>query len=82
VVKAVGSGIISFQRESLPPMLVRDVLYVPGLKNNLISVPTFEDMGYEFVFCDGHVLFYPKGSNITFAKVIGIQHEKLYKLMF
>jgi hypothetical protein len=36
VVKEVGSGTVSFQRESLPPMLLREVLYVPGLKKNLI----------------------------------------------
>jgi hypothetical protein len=82
VVKVVGSGTISFQRESLPPMLLRDVLYVPGLKKNLVSVSTIEDRGYEVLFRDGHVLLYPKGSSITSTKVIGIRHEKLYKLMF
>jgi hypothetical protein len=55
VVKAVGSGTISFQRESLPPMLLRDVLYVPGLKKNLISISTIE-RGYEVLFHDGQVL--------------------------
>ena len=63
-------------------MLLRDVLYVPGLKKNLISISTIEDRGYEVLFRDGHVLLYPKGSSITLAKVIGIHHEKLYKLMF
>jgi hypothetical protein len=82
VVKAVGSGTISFQRESQPPMLLRDVLYVPGLKKNLISVSTIEERGYEVLFRDGQVLLFPKGSSITSAKVIGTRHEKLYKLMF
>ena len=82
IVKAVGIGTVSFQRESQPPMLVRDVLYVMGLKKNLISISTIEDMGYEVVLCDGKVLMYPKGSSITSAKVIGIQHGKLYRLMF
>jgi hypothetical protein len=82
VVKAVGSGTISFQRESLPPMFLRDVLYVPVLKKNLVPVSTIEDRGYEVLFHDGHVLLYPKGSNVTSAKVIRIQHEKLYKLTF
>jgi hypothetical protein len=50
VVKAVGSGTVSFQRESQAPMLVRDVLYVPGLKKNLISISIIEDRGYELVF--------------------------------
>ena len=32
VVSAVGHGIITFQRESMSPMVLRDVLYVPRLK--------------------------------------------------
>ena len=72
MVKAVGSGTVSFQRESQPPMLLRDVLYVLGLKKNLVSVSTIEDRGYEVLFRDGHVLLYPKGSSVTLAKVIGI----------
>jgi hypothetical protein len=71
VVKAVGSGTVSFHKESLPPMLLRYVLYVHGLKNNLISVSTIEERGYEVLFCDGRVLLFPKGSSITLAKVIG-----------
>jgi hypothetical protein len=53
VVKVVGSGTISFQRESQPPMLLRDVLYGSGLKKNLISVSTIEERGYEVLFHDG-----------------------------
>jgi hypothetical protein len=53
-------------------MLVRDVLYVPGLKKNLISISTIEDREYEVLFRDGKVLLYPKGSSVTSAKVIGI----------
>jgi hypothetical protein len=82
VVKAVGSGTISFQRESQPPMLLRDFLYVPGLKNNLIPVSTIEERGYELLFYDGHVLLFPKGSSITSTKVIGTRDEKMYKLKF
>jgi hypothetical protein len=72
VVKVFGSGTISFQRQSLSPMLVRDLLYVPSLKKNLISVSTIDDRGYEVLFHDGKVLLYPKGSSISSAKVIGI----------
>jgi hypothetical protein len=82
VVKVVGIGTISFQRESQPPMLVRDVLYVLGFTNNPILSYTIEDSGYEVVLRDGQVLVYPKGSSITSAKVIGIQHENIYMLMF
>ena len=38
VVSAVGRGTIRFDRESMQPMYLRDVLYVPGLKKNLVSV--------------------------------------------
>jgi prepilin-type processing-associated H-X9-DG protein len=74
LVKAIGSGTVSVQRESLPPMLLRDVMCVLGLKKNLVSVSTIEDRGYGVLFCDGHVLLYPKGSSVTPAKVIGIRH--------
>jgi hypothetical protein len=82
VVKAVCSGTISFQRESLPPMLLREVLYVLGSKTNLVSVSAIEEMGYKVLFHKGQVLLFHKGSSITSAKVIGTRHEKLYKLMF
>ena len=35
VVRAVGRGTITFQRESMSPMVLRDVLYVLGLKKEL-----------------------------------------------
>jgi hypothetical protein len=52
-VKVAGCGTVSFQRESLPPMTLTEVLYVPGLKKNLVSVSTIEKKGYEVLFCDG-----------------------------
>ena len=39
-VKVACCGTISFWRESLPPMTLTKVLYVPGLKKNLVSVST------------------------------------------
>jgi hypothetical protein len=62
-------------------MLLREVLYVPRLKKNLVSVSAIEERGYEVLFHDGQVLLFAKGSSITSAKVIGTRHEKLYKLM-
>jgi hypothetical protein len=46
VVRVVGCGIVTFQRDGLPPISFRDVLYVPGLKKNLISVSTLQDRGF------------------------------------
>jgi hypothetical protein len=52
-VKVAGYGTVSFWRESLPPMTFTEVLYVSGLKKNLVSVSTIEEKGYEVLFCDG-----------------------------
>jgi hypothetical protein len=81
-VKAAGCGTVSFRRESLPPMILMEVLYVPGLKKNFVLVSTIEEKGYEVLFHDGQVLLFPRGSSITSAKVIGTRHERLYKFLF
>jgi hypothetical protein len=70
-VKGVGSGTVSFHRESLSPLTLAEVLYVLGLKKNLVLVSTIEEKGYEVLFRDGQVLLFPRGSSITSAKVIG-----------
>ena len=54
-VRAVGRGIVSFQRDNGESMKLRDVLYVPGLKKNLVLVSTIEDRGFWVMFRDGHV---------------------------
>ena len=50
-----------------------NVLYVPGLKKNLLSIFTLEDKGYRVAFVDGKVLTWPKESSIDSARVIGIR---------
>jgi hypothetical protein len=60
-VKVVGSGTVSFQRESLPPMTLTEVLYVSGLKKNLVSVSTIGEKGYEVLFRSGQVFLFPRG---------------------
>ena len=82
IVKVVGVGIVSFQRKSLPPLKVREVLYVPGLKKNLISVSTVEDQGYEVTFRCGQAIVYPSGGSIDSGKVIGVRQGRLYKFAF
>ena len=82
IVRAVGVRTIAFQREYLPPLVVSEVLYVPGSRKNLISVSTIEDKGYEVTFRGGQVIMYPKGSLTKSGKVIGIRRERLYMLCF
>jgi hypothetical protein len=52
-IKVADCGTVSFRRESLPPMILMEVLYVLGLKKNLVSVSTIEEKGYEVLFHDG-----------------------------
>ena len=49
VVRAVGRGIVRFDRESMEPMLLRDVLYMLGLKKNLVLVSMIEDRGLGYM---------------------------------
>eukprot|EP00253_Pinus_taeda_P020875 PITA_20875 len=82
VVIAVGVGTLTFQRESKPPLKVSDVLYVPGMRKNLISVSALEVRGYEVLFRGGHVLMYPRGTPANSARVISVRHAKVYKFAF
>jgi hypothetical protein len=47
-VKGVGS--FSFQLDFDIPLQLSEVLYVPGMKRNLLSVSVLEDKGYKVIF--------------------------------
>jgi hypothetical protein len=49
---------------------LRNVLYVSGLKNNLVSISFLEDNGNRISFVDGKVLSWFRDSNIENARVI------------
>jgi hypothetical protein len=68
--------------ESGKPLCFADVLYVPGLTKNLISVSILEDKGFEVTFCGGKVYIRPKGLTNKMDKVIGVRSEKVYRLHF
>ena len=59
---------------------MKDVLYVTGLKKNLLSISGLEKKGFRVVFVDGQVLMWPKGKTIDDVVVIGIQEGGMYKL--
>ena len=58
-----------------------NVLYVPGLKKNLVSISCLEEKGDRVAFVDGKVLVWSKDSKIEDARVIGICEGRLYKLL-
>ena len=47
-----GAKTVRFERESNKPLCLSGVLYVHGLKQNLVSVSALEDKGYEVSFKD------------------------------
>jgi hypothetical protein len=63
--KIDGVGSISFRLESRARLHVDEVLYVPGLKKNLLSVATLEDKGYWVIFKDMKALLWAKGSHLS-----------------
>jgi hypothetical protein len=77
-VKGVGST--SFQLEFGNSLHMKDVLFVPVLRKNLLSISALEDKGYRVAFVDGQVLVWPRDSNIDATEVIGVLEGGLYKL--
>ena len=59
---------------------MKDVLFVPGLKKNLLSMLALEKKGFRISFVDGEVLLWPRGKTIEDAIVIGEEEGGLYKL--
>ena len=44
---------ITFHRESGKLFQLKNLMHVPGLKKNLVSVAMLEDRGYDVVFSEG-----------------------------
>ena len=60
-------------------MKMKEVLYVPSLKKNILSISSLDKKFFRVAFVDGEVLMWPKGNTIDDAVVIGIEGG-LYKL--
>lgn len=71
---------IQFQLDSGSLMEVKEVMYVPGLENNLLSFSAMEDGGLEVNFIGGEVVVRPKGVNPSARRVIGSGKKNLYLL--
>ena len=61
-------------------MRIQDVLFVPRLKKNLLSIFELDAKGMRVAFIDGQVIMWPKGKTINDAVVIGEQEGGVYKL--
>ena len=75
-----GSGEASYKLKFMKYFNTKDVLYVIGLKKNLLSIFALDAKGMRVAFVDGPVLIWPKGKTIDDATVIGEENGGLYKL--
>ena len=53
--RATRINTVTFQRESGSPLIITDVMYVPGLMKNLVSIVVLEGRGYDVIFSKGKV---------------------------
>jgi hypothetical protein len=79
IVKGVGSS--SLQLNSGTPLHLSDVLFVPGMRMNLVSISTLENKGYKVAFFDGMFLAWNKNSSMEYARVIDVREDRLYGLI-
>jgi hypothetical protein len=75
-----GEGTILFQLESGGSLEAQDVLYVPELKKNLLSVSALEDRVLSVLFKKGQVLIHSEGASPDTTMSIGVREGKVYRL--
>ena len=75
-----GLGEASYKLDSRKTMKIKDVLYVPRLKKNLLSISALDKKGFRVSFVDGKVLMWTKGKTIDDAVEVVVEEGGLYKL--
>jgi hypothetical protein len=76
-----GFGQASVKLKSGNNIHLSNVLYVPGLEKNLVSISCIEDKGNLIASMDGKLLSWHKDSTIENARVIGSCEGNLYRLL-
>jgi hypothetical protein len=77
-IKGVGES--NHKLNSGNSLKIKDILYVPGLTKNLLSISALEKKGFRVAFIDGEVLMWAKGETLNEAIIIGSEEDGLYKL--
>ena len=75
-----GIGEASYKLDYGKTMKMKDVMYVPGLKKNLLFISALDKKSFGVAFVDGKVLMWTKGKTINEAVEIGFEEGGLYKL--
>jgi len=48
-------GIVTFKKELGSPLRLKDVMFIQGLKKNIVSIAVLEDHGYNLILNKGNV---------------------------
>ena len=75
-VKAVGN--VSLKLNQGNTIHLQDVLYVPDLKKNLVSISAMEDKGYKVTFSDGKARIWK--NNVKDAFTLWFRVDSLYQV--
>jgi len=68
-IKGIGSTFFHIQSGNV--FHIKEILYVPGLKKNLISVAVLESKGYSIAFSKGKALMWPSNESMSSTMTIG-----------
>jgi hypothetical protein len=75
-----GVGNVRFKLEFGVLLELDGVLFVPGLRVNLLSVSVLEDVGYCVLFKREHVFIYRQGVDPVELQLISNRVDRLYML--
>ena len=75
-----GIGSTSLKLDSGWSLHLEEILYVPGLKKNLLSVGVLEEKGYIVAFTKGKAIMWPSDGDMSSAIVIGVKEGNVYRL--
>eukprot|EP00253_Pinus_taeda_P032346 PITA_32346 len=73
-----GIGIVTLQLNQGQTIHLKEVLYVPNLKKNLVSISTMEDKGFKVAFIDGKVRIWQRNTKDAFT--LGFKVDGLYQV--
>ena len=73
-----GTGTVTLHLSHGQVLRLQDVLYVPDLKKNLVSISAMEDKGFKVAFVDGKVRIWKQ--NFKEALTIDFRVDTLYQV--
>jgi hypothetical protein len=76
-----GFGSASFQLQSGNVFHIDEILYVPRLKKNRISVAVLQSKGYSIAFTKGKDLMWPSNVDLSSTMTIGTCESGIYKII-